>query len=75
MSSALSWVWENVVGLVIEDSQLAIGIVLALVVTAAMSALGSAVHPVIGWLLLALLVAVLLGNLVVTARRAKRRIR
>lgn len=75
MSSALAWVWENIVGLVIEDSQLAIGIVLALVVTAAMSALGSAVHPVIGWLLLALLVAVLLGNLVVTARRAKRRIR
>ena len=29
MSSALAWVWENVVGLVVEDSQLAIGIVLA----------------------------------------------
>ena len=74
MSSAPAWIWENVVGLVIEDSQLAIGIVLALVVTATLSALGAAVHPVIGWVLLALLVVVLLGNLVVTARRAKRRI-
>lgn len=74
MSSALAWVWENIVGLVIEDSQLAIGIVLALVVTAGLSAVGAAVHPAIGWVLLALLVAVLLGNLILTARRAKRRI-
>jgi thiosulfate reductase cytochrome b subunit len=74
MSSALAWVWENVVGLVVEDSQLAIGIVLALVVTGALSAFGDAVHPVLGWLLLALLVLVLLANLVITARRAKRRI-
>lgn len=74
MSSALGWVWENVVGLVIEDSQLAIGIVLALAVTGVLSALGSTLHPLLGWLLLALLVVVLLVNLVMTARRAKRRI-
>lgn len=74
MSSALAWIWENLVGLVVEDSQLAIGIVLALLVTAALSVFGTSVHPVIGWLLLALLVIVLLANLVVTARRAKRRI-
>lgn len=73
MSSALAWIWENVVGLVIEDSQLAIGIVLALVATAALSALGTAVHPLLGWVLLALLVLVLFANLVITARRAKRR--
>ncbi len=74
MSSAIAWVWENVVGLVIEDSQLALGIVVALVVTAAASAFGSSVHPLLGWLLLALLVIVLLANLILTARRAKRRI-
>ena len=74
MSSALAWVWENVVGLVIEDGQLAIGIVLALVVVAALSAFGAALHPLLGWILLALLVLVLFANLVVTARRAKRRI-
>ena len=74
MSSVLRFVWENVVGLVVEDSQLAIGIVAALVITGALSATGDAVEPVIGWLLLALLVIVLLGNLILTARRAKRRI-
>jgi hypothetical protein len=68
------FVWDNVVGLVIEDSQLAIGIVAALAITWALSTLGDKVQDVIGWLLLALLIIVLLGNLVVTARRAKRRL-
>jgi hypothetical protein len=68
------FVWENVVGLVIEDSQLAIGIVVALAITWGLSTLGDKVQDVIGWLLLALLIIVLLGNLVVTARRAKRRL-
>jgi hypothetical protein len=74
MSSALRWVWENVIGLVIEDSQLAIGIVVALAITWALSALGGRVEDFIGWLLLAMLIVVLLGNLIVTARRAKRRL-
>lgn len=74
MSSAFRWVWDNLVGLVIEDSQLALGIVLALAVTAGASTLGDAVHPFLGWILLALLVVVLVANLLVTARRAKRRI-
>ena len=70
----MRFVWENVVGLVIEDSQLAIGIVLTLGITWGLSTLGDKVQDVIGWLLLALLIIVLLGNLVVTARRAKRRL-
>jgi hypothetical protein len=74
MSSALRAVWETLVGLVIEDSQLAIGIVLALAITWVLSTLGASVEPLIGWVLLALLIAVLLVNLIVTARRAKRRI-
>jgi multisubunit Na+/H+ antiporter MnhE subunit len=68
------FIWENVVGLVIEDSQLAIGIVVALAITWALSTLGGSVEAFIGWLLLVMLVLVLLGNLVVTARRAKRRL-
>ncbi|HYR94974.1 MAG TPA: hypothetical protein VEP48_12300 [Methylomirabilota bacterium] len=70
----MRFVWENVVGLVIEDSQLAIGIVVALAITWGLSTLGDKVQDVIGWLLLALLIIVLLGNLVVTVRRAKRRL-
>ena len=74
MSSALLSAWETLVGLVVEDSQLAIGIVLAIGVTWALSTLGASVEPLIGWVLLALLLAVLFVNLIVTARRAKRRI-
>ena len=70
----MRFVWENVVGLVIEDSQLAVGIVAALLVTWALSTLGGRVESFIGWLLLVLLVVVLLANLVITARRAKRRL-
>ena len=74
MSSALRFAWENIVGLVVEDGQLAIGIVVSLAITWLLSTLGASVEPLIGWLLLALLVAVLLVNLIVTARRAKRRL-
>lgn len=74
MSSALRSVWETAVGLVVEDSQLAIGIVAALAITWALSTLGPSVEPLIGWFLLTLLILVLLVNLVVTARRARRRI-
>ena len=73
MSKTLGSVWDTVIGLVVEDSQLAIGIVAALAITWALSAAGSSVEPVIGWLLLALLVTVLLGNILITARRAKGR--
>jgi hypothetical protein len=73
MSNGLRAAWQTVIGLVVEDSQLAIGIVAALVITWALSTAGDTVEPIIGWLLLALLIAVLLGNLLVTARRAKRR--
>lgn len=74
MSSAFRFAWQNIVGLVVEDGQLAIGIVVSLAITWLLSTLGASVEPLIGWLLLALLVAVLLLNLIVTARRAKRRI-
>ena len=74
MSNAVRAIWETAVGLLVEDSQLAIGIVLALAITWALSTLGASVEPLIGWVLLALLLAVLFVNLIVTARRAKRRI-
>ncbi len=74
MSSAIRGVWEQLVGLVVEDGQLAIGIVIALALTWLLSTLGDSVEAFIGWLLLALLIVVLLSNLVITARRAKGRI-
>lgn len=73
MSSAPHWLWENVVGLVVEDSQLAIGIMVALALVGTAS-LVSALHPFVGWILLLFLIGLLLFNLALTARRAKRRI-
>ena len=67
-------IWETAVGLLVEDSQLAIGVVLALVITWALSTLVAGVGPLIGWVLLGLLLAVLFVNLIITARRAKKRI-
>ncbi len=74
MSSALRFVWDNVIGLFFEDGQLAIGIVLALAVTWLIGTLNESWLDEAGWLLIALLIALLLANLVLTARRAKRRI-
>ena len=71
MSSALRAVWETLVGLVVEDSQLALGIVAALIVVWLAA---QANVDVSGWLLLVLLLALLVVNLLLTARHAKRRI-
>lgn len=73
MSSALRSVWANVIGLVVEDGQLAIGIVIALALTWIIASSSESLLDASGWLLLALLVALLLVNLVLTTRRAKRR--
>jgi hypothetical protein len=74
MSSALRFVWVNVIGLFFEDGQLAIGIVVALAVTWLIGTFNESWLDEAGWVLLALLVLLLLANVVLTARRAKRRI-
>ena len=74
MSSALRFVWDNVIGLVVEDGQLAVGIVVALGLTWVLVTVSELVLDVAGWLLLAILIALLLVNLGLTARRARRRI-
>lgn len=74
MFSALRFVWDNIAGLVVEDGQLAMGIVVALVVTWVLATVSSEIHPLAGWLLLAFLIVLLLLNLTRTAHRAKRRV-
>jgi thiosulfate reductase cytochrome b subunit len=74
MSSAIRAIWDNVIGLVIEDSQLAVGILAALAITWLLGSTVESLHDIVGWLLLAMLILVLMLNLVVTARRAKRRV-
>ena len=74
MSNALRSVWDNVIGLFFEDGQLAVGIVAALVLTWIIGTVNQSWLDEAGWLLLVLLVALLLVNLALTGRRAKRRI-
>lgn len=73
MSSTVAAVWETLIGLVIEDGQLAVGIVGALAVVWIAATVSAAILELSGWLLLALLVVVLAANLALTARRVKRR--
>jgi hypothetical protein len=75
VSSSLRGVWEAVWGLLVEDGSLAIGIVAALGVTWLVSALvAERVQDQIGWLLLAMLVALVVLNLRGAALRARRHI-
>ena len=71
--SSLKGVWETGWGLLVEDGSLAIGIVVALAVTWIAAALApEAMRDQIGWLLLAMLVVLVVVNLRVAGRRARR---
>lgn len=67
-------VWRTIYGLVVDDGQLAIGIVAALALTWLLGAFGNeALRENAGWLLLALLVVLVLGNLYRVAQTARHR--
>lgn len=68
MFRALKSVWETAFGLVVEDGSLAIGILAVLVVVwVSAHTTGDAA----GWILLALLAALVLFNVYMTGRRAR----
>ena len=64
--------WSTVVGLLIEDGQLAIGAILALAITWAIATAGGEnVQDVVGWVLLLMVLVLVVANLYragVTAR-------
>jgi hypothetical protein len=63
--------WEQVYGLLVEDGQIAIGTLLAYAAAALWAALaGEEARDAAGWLLFALLMALLLVNLYLTGRKA-----
>jgi hypothetical protein len=65
-------IWSTLVGLLIEDGQLAIGALIALAITWALASTGGgAAQQVVGWVLLAMVLALVVANLYragVTAR-------
>ena len=56
--------WSTLVGLLIEDGQLAIGAILALAITWALAtAGGDAAQQVVGWVLLVMVLGLVVANL------------
>ena len=71
----LRGIWENAYGLLVDDGQLAIGAIAALVITWLAASSGSdAMQQNAGWLLLALILALVVVNLYVAGRRVRSRI-
>ncbi len=75
MSKVLGAVWENLYGLLVEDGQLAIGIVVSLAIAWALAASAAeAVRDAAGWVLLVLLIGLTLANLYRAGQNARRRV-
>ena len=57
-------IWSTLVGLLIEDGQLAVGAILALAITWAFAtAGGDAAQQVVGWVLLVMVLVLVVANL------------
>jgi len=75
MSSALGSIWETLSGLLVDDGQLAVGIVVSLAIVWLLATYGGeSLRDLAGWLLLALLVALTLANLYRAGVNARRKI-
>lgn len=74
MSSTLRSIGLTVWELLVEDGQLAVGIVASLAITWFLASTGNdSLVQVVGWILLALLVALMVANLARAARNARRK--
>jgi uncharacterized membrane protein (DUF441 family) len=73
MSNVLRAIWNNTYGLLVDDGQLAVGAIAALVVTW-LAAQSAALQENAGWLLLALVLGLVIANLYRAGRNARRRI-
>ena len=75
MSNLLGSIWETIWGLLVEDGQLAVGIVVSLAIVWALAAFGGEdLRDLTGWLLLVLLLALTLANLYRAGVNARRNI-
>ena len=73
MSSLLRGIWDNTYGLLVDDGQLAVGAIAALVVTWLVAQSG-AFQENAGWLLLVLILALVVANLYRAGRNARRQV-
>ena len=73
MSKVLRAIWNNTYGLLVDGGQLAVGAIAALVLTW-LAAQSAALQDNAGWLLLALVLALVIANLYRAGRNARRHI-
>ena len=74
MSSALRSIGLTLWELLVDDGQLAVGIVLSLAITWVLASTGNEpLAQVAGWVLLALLVGLMIANLARAGRNARRK--
>jgi len=73
MSSVLRGIWDNAYGLLVDDGQLAVGAIAALIVTWFVAQSG-ALRENAGWLLLILVLALVVANLYRAGRNARRQV-
>ena len=68
-------IWSTLVGLLIEDGQLAIGALLALAITWALAtAGGDAAQQILGWVLLVMVLVLVVANLYRAGRMVRARV-
>jgi hypothetical protein len=68
-------IWSTLVGLLIEDGQLAIGALLALAITWAIATAGGApAQQVVGWVLLVMVLVLVVANLYRAGLTARARV-
>jgi hypothetical protein len=72
MSRLLGAIWANTYSLLVDDGQLAIGALAALAITGAVAYASDGSRDVLGWLLLALVLALVLANLYRAGINARR---
>jgi hypothetical protein len=74
MSSVPRAIWDNTYGLLVDDGQLAVGILASLAIAWAVATYGTGtLRSFAGWLLLGLLLALVLANLYRAGLNARRR--
>lgn len=75
MSSFLRGVWDNTYGLLVDDGQLAVGAIVALAITWAAAQVSEALRDSVGWLLLAMVVALVIANTYRAGHSARRKLK
>jgi hypothetical protein len=75
VSSFLRGVWDNTYGLLVDDGQLAIGAIVALAITWAVAQVSEGLRDSVGWLLVAMVVALVIANTYRAGHNARRKLK